>query len=88
MTLPAVRPAQTGDAEGLMPLRLAYFQSQLGLGLLDGLIDVATHVRSATSGLLASARVLVAERDTEIVRYAIASFRIVLGARAFGLFDR
>ena len=84
MTLPAVRPVQAGDAEGLMSLRLAYFQSQLHLGLLDGLIDVATHVRSATPGLLASARarVLVAERNTEIVGYAIASFRIVPGARA------
>ena len=83
MTLDVVRPAQTIDAEGLIQLRLAYFQSQLALGLLDELIDVAAHVRSGTPGLLASARtyVLVAERTTEIVGYAIASFRVVPGAR-------
>ncbi len=82
MTLPAIRPAQAGDAEALMRLRLAYFQSQLALGLLDGLSDVATHVRSATPGLLTSsrARVLIAERDKEIAGYAIASFRVVPGA--------
>lgn len=82
MTLPTVRLAQAGDAESLIQLRQAYFQSQLALGLLDRPSDLTTHVRSATPGLLASgrARVLVAERDSEIVGYAMASFRVVPGA--------
>lgn len=82
MTLPAIRLAQAGDAEVLMQLRLAYFQSQLALGLLDGLSDVAGHVLSATPGLLTSsrARVLVVEHDAQIAGYAVASFRVVPGA--------
>ncbi len=82
MTLPAVRLAQAGDAEVLIPLRLDYFQSQLDLGLLDGLSDVDAYVRSATPGLLTSSRacVVVAERGGEIAGYAVASFRIVPGA--------
>jgi GNAT superfamily N-acetyltransferase len=81
MILPAVRPAQAGDAEILIQLRQAYYESQLALGLLDQPSDVATHVRSGTPGVLTSgrARVLVAEHDSEIIGYAIASFRIVPG---------
>ena len=83
MKLPAVRPAQAGDVEVLMRLRLAYFESQLALGLLDGLNDLGSHIRSATPSLLTSSRtrVVIAERDTDITGYAIASFRIVPGAR-------
>lgn len=84
MSLPAIRTAQVSDAEGLISLRLAYFQSQLALGLLDGQSDVESHVRTSTPSALASsrARVVVAERDGEIIGYAMASFRIVPGASA------
>ena len=79
----AVRPAQADDAESLITLRLAYFQSQLDIGLLDALIDVTAHVRSGTPGLLATsrARVIVAEREGLLAGYAIAAFRVVPGAR-------
>ena len=79
----AVRPAQADDADSLMRLRLAYFQSQLDIGLLDGLTDIEAHVRSGTPGLLTTsrARVVVTERDRLLVGYSIATFRVVPGAR-------
>ena len=83
MTSFAVRPALPDDAENLMILRLAYFQSQLEIGLLDVFADVEAHVRSGTPGLLTSSRVrvVVAEGEERLAGYAIASFRVVPGAR-------
>lgn len=83
MTLPAVRLAKTEDAESLIQLRQAYFQSQITLGLLDRPSDVDAHVSSATPGILVSgrARILIVELGSEIIGYAIATFRVVPGAR-------